>query len=253
MGKTILNYDNITDSEIGFYNKYGYLMLPNLVKKEFIRYLQLEVMEALEYVGVDTKKLNKATSVADKLRHSNDYCKESLLDQLINGKETIALVSQLIGGNAIRYFPFAVVKAGGGGGDFHMHQDNNYSLHDPVEGSINIWVALVDMNPDNGCLQIVPESHKLGVLEWENAKDGDEHRKIKEKFENPLPVRLNAGDAVAFSRLTVHGSGANKTSEPRIAYALQYHRDDVNFFDTDTNKWKSLEDEYKGRFAPRKA
>ena len=35
------------------------------------------------------------------------------------------------------------------------------------------------------------------------------------------------GDAVAFTRLTLHGSGANATDQPRLGYAVQYHRDDV--------------------------
>ena len=38
---------------------------------------------------------------------------------------------------------------------------------------------------------------------------------------------MRPGDAVAFSRLTLHGSGTNHTNEPRLAYAVQFHRDDV--------------------------
>jgi 2-oxoglutarate-dependent dioxygenase len=38
---------------------------------------------------------------------------------------------------------------------------------------------------------------------------------------------MRPGDAIAFSRLTLHGSGANNTNEPRVAYAVQFHRDDV--------------------------
>jgi ectoine hydroxylase-related dioxygenase (phytanoyl-CoA dioxygenase family) len=42
-----------------------------------------------------------------------------------------------------------------------------------------------------------------------------------------LPVRMRAGDAVAFTRLTVHGSGENRTPDPRVAYAVQFYRDDA--------------------------
>ena len=58
-----------------------------------------------------------------------------------------------------------------------------------------------------------------------------------------VPIRMRAGDAVAFSRWTVHGSGANVTSEPRVAYALQCSREDVNWFDADTGEWHLLMDE----------
>jgi 2-oxoglutarate-dependent dioxygenase len=51
---------------------------------------------------------------------------------------------------------------------------------------------------------------------------------------------MRAGDAVAFTRWTVHGSGPNHTSEPRVAYALQYHRQDVKWLDG--GEWKLLVD-----------
>ena len=50
---------------------------------------------------------------------------------------------------------------------------------------------------------------------------------------------MRAGDAIAFSRLTLHGSGANETDEPRVAYAIQFHRDDVSAtFDGETKLLK---------------
>jgi len=246
----IVRYDDITDNEVKFYENYGYLPLPGFIKQEYIERLKDEIDEALKYAGVDPGKLNSATEVADKLRHSNDYLENSLLDELINGEASRNIASRLIGGKAIRYFPFAVVKAGGGGGEFHFHQDNNYTRHDPAEGSINIWVAMVDMTPENGCLQIVPESNKLGVLESQNAGDGDDHKTLKNIPEGAIPIRMRAGDAVAFTRLTVHGSGPNVTSKARYAYALQYHREDVRYLDDD-NQWKDLIDLSGTTFFPR--
>lgn len=112
--------------------------------------------------------------------------------------------------------------------------------------------ALVDMHPDNGCLQIVPGSNNSGVLDWENAGDGDDHRKVRDNFEEVFPLRMRAGDAVAFTRLTVHGSGPNSTKDPRIAYALQYHREDVKYLNHEKNQWHKLTDVPEFDFKPRK-
>jgi 2-oxoglutarate-dependent dioxygenase len=160
---------------------------------------------------------------------------------LINGEATLAVASRLIGGPAHRYLPFTAVKAGGGGGTMHFHQDNNYTRHDPALGSINLWVALGDMTPENGCLQIVPRSHH-DQLESRSSDDGDTHRQVEVDPLDCLPIRMRAGDAVAFSRWTVHGSGPNVTDEPRVAYALQYHRDDVRWLDTESGQWRLLID-----------
>src|SRR5690606_8282381 len=117
----------------------------------------------------------QAQGTADKLKQSTKYLRQSHLDELINGDATRELASRLIDGPAVVYLPFTAVKAGGGGGQFHFHQDNQYTRHEPAMGSINIWVALVDMSPDNGCLQVVPRSHMNGTLESLAASTEDKH------------------------------------------------------------------------------
>lgn len=233
----------VTDSEVEFYNNEGYLCLPGFIDAGAVERLQEEVLEVLEIcAGVDRSQLTHASGTADKLRQCTQYRRGSLLDTLINGEETLAVASRLIGGPAMRYLPFTAVKSGGGGGQFHFHQDNNYTLHEPATGSINIWVALVDMTPDNGCLQVVPRSHLEGQLMSRDSDDGDGHQQIDVDAMKCLPIRMRAGDAVAFSRWTVHGSGPNRTDQPRLAYGLQYHREDVKWLDRETGQWHRLAD-----------
>lgn len=230
----------LTENELHFYQTYGYLTIPGFLAEDVVTPLREQVLDVLEANGISRAQMDHASDTADKLRQNPQYLANSLLDTLINGPQTLAIASQLIGGRAVRYLPFTAVKAGGGGGQFHFHQDNNYTPHDPALGSINLWVALVDMTPENGCLQIVPASHKAGVLDWENAGDGDTHRKVKLDPQEFLPIRMRAGDAVAFTRLTVHGSGPNNTAKARVGYGLQYHREDVKFFDARDESWKLL-------------
>ncbi|MFC7624919.1 phytanoyl-CoA dioxygenase family protein [Microlunatus sp. GCM10028923] len=230
---------SLTDSEVEFYKREGYLSLPGLVDSRAVERLRNEVFAVLEANGVPRAGLNRATETADKLRQCPQYLAGSALDELINGDATLAVAARLIGGTAHRYLPFTAVKAGGGGGTMHFHQDNNYTRHDPALGSINLWVALGDMTPENGCLQIVPRSHRA-QLDSRSSDDGDTHRQVDVDPLQCLPIRMRPGDAVAFSRWTVHGSGPNVTEEPRVAYALQYHRDDVRWLDTETDSWRLL-------------
>lgn len=230
----------LTDAEVAFYKNEGYLVLPGLLPTDMAAALREEVYEVLAANGFSRERLGHASSTADKLRQCGQYLAGSLLDQLINGPEVRAIAARLIEGPAHMYLPFTAVKAAGGGGQFHFHQDNNYTQHEPALGSINIWVAMVDMTPDNGCLLIVPRSHLQGQLASRNSDDGDAHQQLDVDPLTALPIRMRAGDAVAFTRLTVHGSGPNLTSEPRVAYALQYHRADVKWFDRATNEWKLL-------------
>jgi len=228
-------------AEVKFYKEEGYVVLPNFVADDALDALREEVFEVLEANDVPRESLNRASSSKDKLRQCGQYRADMMLNELINGEPSLSVASQLIGGPARVYLPFTAVKAGGGGGTFHFHQDNNYTQHEPALGSINIWVALVDMTPENGCLQVIPRSHDH---QWSshNSDDGDAHQQIDVDPMDCKPIRMRAGDAVAFTRWTVHGSGPNSTDQPRVAYALQYHRDDVKFLDKQSGEWKRLAD-----------
>lgn len=241
---------SLTTGEVEFYKREGYLPLPGFVIGPAVDALRTEVFEALEAKGVARAALGKAAGSADKLRQCSQYLAGSGLDRLINGEATLGVASRLIGGPASRYLPFTAVKAGGGGGTFHFHQDNNYTVHQPAVGSINIWVALDDMTPENGCLQIVPSSHLRGQLASRDSDDGDHNQQIDVDPTMCLPIRMRAGDAVAFTRLTVHGSGPNTTDRPRVAYALQYHRDDVRWLDKESGQWQLLSDTPRFATAP---
>jgi 2-oxoglutarate-dependent dioxygenase len=240
----------LTEAEVRFYNDQGFLPLPGLVRGDQVAHLREEILDVLAANGVSRAQLTKATSSADKLRQCLQYLAGSKLDALINGQATLAVASQLCGGPAHVYLPFTAVKSAGGGGVFDFHQDNNYTQHDPAVGSINIWVALVDMTPENGCLLVVPGSHKQGQLVSRNSDDGDGHQKLDVDPKECFPVRMRAGDAVAFTRWTVHGSGPNTTDQPRVAYALQYHRHDVQWLDKQSGEWKRLVDSARWSIKP---
>lgn len=247
----VTNETSLAPEEIRFYDSEGYLVVPGFVRDAAVELLRAETLEVMrECLGLSADDLAQARTTADKLRQCGQYLAGSGLDELVNGDASLSLAGQLLKGDACVYMPFTAVKAAGGGGRFHMHQDNSYTRHEPGVGSLNIWVALVDMTPDNGCLLVVPRSHRAGQLEAHNAGDGDAHQEVDYDPDLVFPLRMRAGDAVVFSRWTVHGSGRNDSGEPRVAYALQYHRGDVKYLDRMDDEWKLLVDHPRWKTAP---
>lgn len=217
----------LTPGEIRYYKDEGSLILPNLLSSEFARALREEVTGIMEQHGMPYERLCRAVGTSDKLRQSGQYLEGGPLHAFVQSEAMRSIASQLMGGPSTLYMPFTAVKSGGGGGRFHFHQDNQYTRYTDGLLGINLWTALVDMSPENGCLEVVPKSHDRGTLEGRESGDGDSHRRVSTDPEHFLPIRMRAGDCVAFTRLTVHGSGPNQTNEPRFAYALQYFRDDA--------------------------
>jgi 2-oxoglutarate-dependent dioxygenase len=223
--------------EVRFYREEGYLFIPGLIGESDAEALRAEVMDIMDKIGLPPTKLKQTTA----------YLAGGPIDALVNSPALLSVAAQLMEGPSSLYMPFTAVKTSAGG-RFHFHQDNNYTRFDGP--GINLWTALTPMTPQNGCLQVVPRSHRQGVLDSIEADDKDGHRKVTWEPDDFLPLRMRPGDCVAFSRCTVHGSGANETNEPRVAYAVQFHRDDVSWINKETGEKQLLKTHPRWPTAP---
>ena len=222
----------LSDGEISFYRQLGFLTIPGLLSDSCAGGLREEVADIMNAIG---------GVAGNKLRQTTEYLENSALDRFVNDANLRDLAAQLLGGPCSVYMPFTAVK-GSGGGQFHFHQDNQYTHFTDGMHGINLWFALSPMTPENGCLMVVPRSHLAGTLESDLSGDGDQHKRVKIEPTDFYPLRMRPGDCVAFSRLTVHGSGPNMTNDLRIAYAVQFNRDDAMYTDPQTKELKSLKE-----------
>ncbi|MGH0034644.1 MAG: phytanoyl-CoA dioxygenase family protein [Myxococcota bacterium] len=104
--------------------------------------------------------------------------------------------------------------------DIPLHQDNGYGRLEPMT-DVTVWVALVDTDARNGGLVIEEGSHRRGLLEHDQA--GVNPVLQEAAAAGPLvELALAAGEAVAFSGLTLHGSGPNGGGEERPGLFVRY-------------------------------
>lgn len=102
------------------------------------------------------------------------------------------------------------------------HQDRwNYLDRDPL---ITLWTALDPATVANGCVQIIPGSHKLGLVNpshpsgFLSAEQGPQFAP-DEKVEY---VELEAGEAVLLHNWLLHRSDTNSTDISRRAFSVCY-------------------------------
>lgn len=98
-----------------------------------------------------------------------------------------------------------------------MHQDNFYLLAQPAT-CIGAWTPLDDATEENGCLWMVPGSHRGGILcpesngeRWLNY--GDSHISKFPRETKPIPVPVMRGQTLFFGGNMIHGSGPNRSAE----------------------------------------
>jgi ectoine hydroxylase-related dioxygenase (phytanoyl-CoA dioxygenase family) len=80
------------------------------------------------------------------------------------------------------------------------------------EAILNFLIAFTDFTEENGATRVIPGSNH-----WDDFED-------RGTPEGTIPAVMNAGDALFFSGKTVHGGGANKTTnEYRRAVAFAFN------------------------------
>lgn len=96
-----------------------------------------------------------------------------------------------------------------------MHQDNFYLLSQPA-ACIGAWTPIDDADEENGCLWMVPGSHRAGYQcpdstaeRWLNY--GDSHITKFPRETKPVPVPVKRGQTLFFHGLMIHGSGPNRS------------------------------------------
>ncbi|WP_315769917.1 MULTISPECIES: phytanoyl-CoA dioxygenase family protein [unclassified Bradyrhizobium] len=113
---------------------------------------------------------------------------------------------------------------------FVTHQD-----FPSVQGSLDgvvVWFPLVDVNKDNFPLEVIPRTHKLGVLP--TIKHGTSTSEVEPEFYNQsdfVPVEVNVGDVIFMSVFTVHRSSLEgKLGNCRIAISTRFDNGDEPTF-----------------------
>ena len=101
------------------------------------------------------------------------------------------------------------------------HQDSNSWKHLVPYNLVSCWAAMDDATLENGCLWVIPGSHKWGLISREREQEIESHA-LEGEWENELPVELQSGDCSFHHSLLLHSSHANRSSKQRRGYATHY-------------------------------
>lgn len=107
------------------------------------------------------------------------------------------------------------------------HQDSVYSgWH--LTPSVSAWIALTQSEPANGCMRVIPGTHKQGLLEHENIQDPHLMNRRGERLRmdvdetQAVDVVLRPGEMSLHHTNIVHGSNPNQSDGPRIGFIVRF-------------------------------
>lgn len=148
---------------------------------------------------------------------------------LARDERLVDLAEDAIGKPIYLYSHKMTMKQPNEGGAWEWHQDfgywYNYGCLAPE--MMSIYVSLDKATKENGCLQILKGTHKLGRLDHIRENDQtnveQEHLEAALKRYEHLYVEMEAGDALVFDGNLLHRSDANRSDTYRWGYISSYN------------------------------
>ncbi len=89
---------------------------------------------------------------------------------------------------------------------------------------VNVWSPLVPARPENGCMQFIPGTHRLGVVDHVNREFYLEivDREIEPRLDEAVDVVCDPGDVVLFSNMLFHCGRPNVSDTVRWSLDWRY-------------------------------
>ena len=139
----------------------------------------------------------------------------------------IAMVQQVLGTDVCLWNQSFFAKPSGTGRKVPFHQDGEYWPITPL-ATCTVWIAIDHSRVDNGCLHVVPGSHRARRLfEHEHKDDASLALNLEIKTEaydhtQAVPIELEPGQISLHDVYLIHGSAANTSSSPRRGLTCRF-------------------------------
>jgi ectoine hydroxylase-related dioxygenase (phytanoyl-CoA dioxygenase family) len=203
--------------DLDAYSRDGYSVLGRIADADTVARLRAEEQRFrldVGYGGADNQTLRVQVQLCHRSEAIRRFCTEGA---------HLDAVCAVLGPDVCLLHQQFVTKLPDGDdqhSDIPFHQDAGYGRLDPLV-DCTIWMPLVDTDAENGAILLVPGSHRPGLLDHGSA---DVNPVLREASvdEEPVLLPLEAGCAVAFTGLTLHGSGPNRSTTPRPALFVRY-------------------------------
>lgn len=142
------------------------------------------------------------------------------LQDNIYEKRTASIARQLIGESAtLDYDQFLAKRPAKPDAVFTWHQDLGYwptGTPEPLTATCSL--ALDDADSENGCLKVVPGSHKKGLRPHRPLMGEDREKShilsVELTADDPVvELPLRRGDITVHDEMIIHGSGGNRSKD----------------------------------------
>ncbi len=224
----------IDDATLADYDRNGFLTVDELLTPDEVAAFSAELdrLASDEKVRADERTVVEKSS--NEVRSIFEVHKMSdMVAKLVADPRVVGRARQILGSDVYVHQSRINYKPGFGGGSFYWHSDfETWHAEDgmPAMRAVSISIALTENYPQNGCLMIMPGSHRtfvscVGETPAEHYKQSLKEQEVGTPDHDSLKLLASkhgieqftgpAGSAVMFDCNCMHGSNGNITPYPR--------------------------------------
>lgn len=217
----------LTEEQVADFERNGFIIVRGLFGSEEIDLLH---RTALADKALDQKSFGRADGEGGTVRLSLwNHPGDNVYGMFARSSRLVDSMEQLLGGEVYHYHSKMILKDARTGGAWAWHQDYGYWYHFgclyPYMASASI--AVDKATRENGCLQIIKGSHKLGRVDHTLTGDqaGADQERVDAALEKMELVYCEAdpGDVVFFHGNVLHRSDQNRSDNPRWSMVIAFN------------------------------
>lgn len=126
----------------------GYCIIKDFWSKDIVKSINSEIESLVENQEIQFRYTNKLMFAIHKSKFLNETC---------DNQELKVLLNYLIQGNAELFQSINFIN----GSEQKTHSDSIHMTTFPLGGLLGVWLALEDVDRENGTIHYYPKSHKL--------------------------------------------------------------------------------------------
>jgi ectoine hydroxylase-related dioxygenase (phytanoyl-CoA dioxygenase family) len=239
-------FRHLNEAQIETFHRDGYIVIKSFCGKQEIDKLYTTAIEDSAITGhsLDLNDLTgKKTRLSLWFTPGND-----VFGYLTRSEKMIHAVSPLLDSDSpvCHFHSKLMQKEPRVGGAWEWHQDYGYWYKNQFmypDQLISVMVALTKANKENGCLQVIRGSHKLGRVNhgFSGEQVGADMIMVNNALRNMELVycELEPGDALVFHSNLLHRSEANLSDYPRWSIISCYNSQSNPAYNETSTSWKT--------------
>jgi len=241
--------NHFTTDQIKQYHKDGYIIIKNFCSKEEVdKMYGIAVHDnAMAKNALDLNdQTGKKTKLSLWFTPGND-----IFGYLTRSERVVNRVAQILDSEApvCHFHSKLMQKEPKVGGAWEWHQDYGYWYKNQFmfpDQLVSVMVALTPANKQNGCIQVIKGSHKLGRVNHGFA--GEQVGADMTMVDNALKtmelvyVEIEPGDALFFHSNILHRSEANNSDDPRWSIISCYSAQSNLAYNETSTAWQQAID-----------